>query len=450
MIQSNINRINAEGNGAGSVFSLSPMVLLENDTISVVTVDTDGVETTRTEGTGATNYSLSVPSYPGTGSITFPASGSAYLDTGEYIVVTRETPITQEVRLENQGGYFPAVQEGVFDKLTVICQNLQQQIDRCLKISVGDVGQTPDEVYGALSISSAAAVAAAEEATAAAEAAALFDPALYVAKAGATMTGDLLIDNASSPVSKKLLFVHENDTDTRLYRGTGGGNWYLDHATAPGTSAAISFNPKPGSAAGEAYVNLFETTNTTGGKTIRIYRGDGSSNVSGTLVVPASKDGIEATGRFVTEGGYDAPFVVDTIRIWEDSGVLRWKDGSDPSSVSDGNMISPFSRQYVSPSDLTITSRTETFTESHGLGAQPTMARAVLICQSDELGYSAGDAVHISDSTATSSSTNGFGVWTSASEVGVSMRLMEIHNKTTGVVTAITPARWKLRLYAWR
>jgi len=135
-------KVTALGNAVATTFSFSPVVLPNDEDDLVVTkVSSAGVETTLTRGTGAANYSVALTTAaPSTGSITYPASGTTYLATGESIVMRRVLDLLQPTDLENLGGYFPDTQEGVFDRLTYLVQQLQEQINRSLKIPVAETG----------------------------------------------------------------------------------------------------------------------------------------------------------------------------------------------------------------------------------------------------------------------------------------------------------------------
>lgn len=135
-VTSNTNKSTAAGNGVATVFPFS-FVILENTDLEVYLQDASGNVTQLTEGVGSSNYSLSVASYPGSGTITYPATGTPALATGNTLTMLRVIDITQEVRLNNQGGYFPEIQEGAFDKLTMIAQQLQEAVDRAVKVEIG-------------------------------------------------------------------------------------------------------------------------------------------------------------------------------------------------------------------------------------------------------------------------------------------------------------------------
>lgn len=137
-VESQTNKVIAAGNGVATVFSFNPLVLYANTDLTVKFVDASGSETLLTEGTGTTNYSLSVMAYPGTGSITYPATLGTKLQTGEKLVMKPVYPKTQTTDLDNQGGYFPEVQETALDKLTRIDLQQQEEIDRSFKAPASD------------------------------------------------------------------------------------------------------------------------------------------------------------------------------------------------------------------------------------------------------------------------------------------------------------------------
>jgi len=133
-VASQIKVLHAVGDGSTTTFSFSPKVIFVNDELEVVTtVTSTGIETVRTLGTGATNYSISITSYPATGSITFPAAGGTILPSTETITVRRVLTIEQLTRLRNQGDYDAGVQEDQFDKLVMMILQQQEELDRCLK-----------------------------------------------------------------------------------------------------------------------------------------------------------------------------------------------------------------------------------------------------------------------------------------------------------------------------
>ena len=136
-VTNSTSKITGNGNGAATVFSFNPIVIFQSSDIQVTLVGTDDSETLLTEGTGATQYSVTVASYPGTGSITYPASGATRLQTGESLVMKRVLPIEQQTNLRNQGGYHPDVLEVALDKLVMLHIQQQEEVSRSFKASLG-------------------------------------------------------------------------------------------------------------------------------------------------------------------------------------------------------------------------------------------------------------------------------------------------------------------------
>ena len=125
------------GNDATVVFSFAFIINLAAD-IVVTHTDALGVETVITEGTGTTNYSISVANYPGTGSITYPATLGTELATGAKLTLSRSVALSQETDLQNQAQYKPQTVESTFDKSRMIDLQQQEQIDRSIKAPISD------------------------------------------------------------------------------------------------------------------------------------------------------------------------------------------------------------------------------------------------------------------------------------------------------------------------
>lgn len=167
-VSSTTLKVTANGNGVATVFSFSPCVIYQSSDLVVTKTDAFGAETTLTEGTGSTNYSVSVTSYPGTGSITYPAVGGTPLATGEKITMKPVLPQTQASHLQNQGGYFPSTVETALDKLTYMIQELQEEVDRSVKVSISsttDPDMLIDEINTSVSNAAASAAASASSAS---------------------------------------------------------------------------------------------------------------------------------------------------------------------------------------------------------------------------------------------------------------------------------------------
>lgn len=141
-LTSEVVRVVVQGNDTATDFSFSPMVIF-GDTQIIVTLltgyDPDtGVSESETEltlGSGTTNYAVNVATYPGTGSLTYPASGSGTLATGDALRIDRNTTAQQSAQLRNQGGYHPQTVELALDKVMALAQENKDRSRRALKLS---------------------------------------------------------------------------------------------------------------------------------------------------------------------------------------------------------------------------------------------------------------------------------------------------------------------------
>lgn len=122
------NRVDYTGNGSTTVFSFTFRIFAQTDLV-VTTADELGVETELVLGD---DYTVSgVGSYNG-GSITL---GTALTD-GFAMTIQRVLPFTQETDLRNQGAFYAETHEDVFDRMAMVNQQLQEQIDRSAKLPV--------------------------------------------------------------------------------------------------------------------------------------------------------------------------------------------------------------------------------------------------------------------------------------------------------------------------
>jgi len=130
-------KIIVNGNDVATIFSFAPMTIFESADLVVTRVDALGAETILSEGVGSTNYAVVVSDFPGTGDIRYPESGGTPLPTGESLVMKTVLALKQAVELNAQGGYFPDVQETVFDRLVKTDIQQQELIDRALTVPIG-------------------------------------------------------------------------------------------------------------------------------------------------------------------------------------------------------------------------------------------------------------------------------------------------------------------------
>lgn len=225
-VESTTAKVTYNGNGVTTSFSFSFTIFASTD-LTVIKTDTDGVETTLSEGSGTTNYSVTVASYPGSGSITYPASGSTELATGEKITIKRVLPLTQTTDLENQGGYFPETQERVYDRLVMIAQQIQEELDRAVKVDISS-GDDPDDLLDDLLADVLATAASAAAAAASASAASASETAALAAQAAAEAAESGAIAAAASVGFSDVVFVAFADSPITLTSADAGKLYSVD------------------------------------------------------------------------------------------------------------------------------------------------------------------------------------------------------------------------------
>ena len=144
---------------------------------------------------------------------------------------------------------------------------------------------------------------------------------------------------------------------------------------------------------------------------------------------------LHTTGSFTYEGGLSTG--ADTIN------ALGYYKGGTALPV----------QEVFTSTDQTLTSA-GALTIAHGLGVAPTMVLAFLICQSDDIGFTAGDVVPINQNFNSGGDLNcGQSIVIDSTNLnirfGSSVGVYRLLHFTTGVRISITASNWKLRLKAF-
>ena len=146
-VESQVFKVIGLGNDSATSFSFSPMVLPDDSSqLVVIKTSAAGVETTLVEENTSTGYAVVVSSFPGTGSVTYPASGGTPLATGETITMKRVLTLEQALDLFNQGAWQPETQELQFDRLVMIDLQQQEILDRAFSFPVSYNGGASAEI----------------------------------------------------------------------------------------------------------------------------------------------------------------------------------------------------------------------------------------------------------------------------------------------------------------
>jgi hypothetical protein len=128
-LPSTLSRNNYVGLGTLSVYTYSYRIFSETSLL-VTRMDTAGVEFTLVL---TTDYTVQGVGDAAGGTITLQG-GEAPLPLGHTLSIRRVRPLTQLTDIRNQGPYFAALHEDTFDKLTMVDQQQQDEIDRSYKL----------------------------------------------------------------------------------------------------------------------------------------------------------------------------------------------------------------------------------------------------------------------------------------------------------------------------
>lgn len=203
---------------------------------------------------------------------------------------------------------------------------------------------------------------------------------------------------------------------------TGAGGILNRLVAITGTTTITSLGTSASSTAPQYFVRFTGTLTLTHNAT--------------SLILPTGANLITAAGDFA---------------IFEYLGSGNWRCNSY--YKNNGQPLAPIAPPLFTSADQTITSAGG-LTIAHGLGRKPYSVRTTLVCQTGELGYTAGDEVEITTAGMQASAGNqGASVVTDTTNVNVrygsSATVFVLVNKTTGATGNITNANWRLRLYAW-
>ena len=132
------NRNDYVGNGSVDTYNYT-FRIFDDDDIEVIVRNLTGVETVLTK---TTHYS--VTGVGGVSGGTIPLVNGAFdwidgdgdLKVDYVLTIRRVIPLVQETDIRNQGAFFPEIHEDQFDKLVMIDQQQQDELDRSLKLPV--------------------------------------------------------------------------------------------------------------------------------------------------------------------------------------------------------------------------------------------------------------------------------------------------------------------------
>lgn len=163
-IASTTSKVSYNGSGSTGPFPIT-YKFTKNADITAIKRSSAGVETVLAL---TTDYTLTGAGDAAGGSLTLNVA----LAVGESLVIARTPGIVQEVDYVENSAFPAETHESALDLLTTICQSLQEQIGRSVKVEISST-TNPDDLLAELAADVASAAASAATATTQAQAAAL-------------------------------------------------------------------------------------------------------------------------------------------------------------------------------------------------------------------------------------------------------------------------------------
>lgn len=223
-VSSQTNKIRIVGNGVADAFPL-PFRFFTNSEITALFVErATGVTTPAAIGT---DYTLTGAGDPEVnGSATGVLTTTVPLASTRDLIILRTLPTIQATDIVNQGEFFASTHEDVFDRLTMIAQQQQEELSRAVKTSVSDT-ITPDQLLDSIRQSEQTSVAAAASASSsAASAAQSFDD--FDDRYLGAFSADPATDNDGQAIITGALYWNTSAGKMKVWSGSAWVFWSGD------------------------------------------------------------------------------------------------------------------------------------------------------------------------------------------------------------------------------
>jgi len=469
---------------AFKVFSAADVVVIETDP--------NGIETTKTLTTDYTvTLNLNQDVSPGgtVTAVTAPATNFKW-------TITSDIAALQSIDLTNLGGFYPAVINGGFDKLTILVQQLLNKAARAIKIPISDNSgeiTIPTSTIRAnrfLAFDGAGNPIAATGLSST-PVSAYMTPVVAAANAPAARAllgfdsasgGDFLVfgntataaeaalrvntNQATSGISYKLSNSALNVQATLRGRSDGGVTVYVGQtAGAASTSGVQAVDVDavgnvqvgiPGIAGGRTLQVI--NTNTGAGSYVQLYGQTDAGTL--TLQVNTVAGGGAASFFSSASGGFSLGTTVSAALNFLTNNLVRLSisaAGVVNAAVSlTENNTRVFSRNSAnlgSPPAAQSWTAAGTYTFAHNLGAIPVLTSVWLECTTADAGYAVGDRLFVqgvSVGTAVSARLPSLNVAADATNVYVQFNNTPYVCTKSGASSAnITTGRWNVVVRAW-
>lgn len=135
------------GNGSTATYAYGFKIFDEDDLLVTIQTTASGVLTPLTI---TTHYTVTGVGETSGGNVVLVngafdwIDGSGYLDTGYKLHIRRKPSLVQNTDIRNQGDFYPEAHENQFDKLVMIDQSQQDELDRSVKLPESITSSTFD------------------------------------------------------------------------------------------------------------------------------------------------------------------------------------------------------------------------------------------------------------------------------------------------------------------
>lgn len=468
-VSSSINKVIFNGDGVTTVWPFTFLVL-EASHLSVIKTSAAGVETTLS----ASLYTVAgAAPWTAGSSVTYPLSG-ALLAVGEKLTILRTVPYTQSDRFSNQGGYYPEIIEGRFDKVYMALQQMEERLDRTSQYLVSD------------------------EATEQSNLVLIQDLQSYQGDVDKLITaGDVLTHNGVNYI--------------RLARGTPGqylgiSGTALVWQTPTYTYSNIRQTVQHGPVTAAGLPNFLPSTNAALSITTQnvsagyplVASAANGSNASGPVnLIGFSTANIEWTGLTANRAAATPNFLYGVISaagvitpastilapIYQHGGVPSTTSGQITFNISEmkaylGNGVTApqtnlvlfgeaatdgtgvistvayaYNARYDSGYTATLATGGVAVNKNHNIGVVPDAVRWIAECTTTDNGYAVGDQLdhtNVASNNGVVSSAHAIGRTRNALFMMTAGNPYNVCNKSTGATTALTLASWKYKFVATR
>ena len=422
-VSSQVNRKDYAGNGSTTAFATEFRFLEDEHLKVILTVDSTGVET---EQALTTNYTVTGKGDDSGGTVTMLIAPA----TGETLTIKRDVPFTQNTDYVENDDFPAESHERALDKLTMVVQQQQEELDRSLKLSEGQQ-------------SSGLTIPAPD-------------------------TGKFLQWDALGN------FINVDLLNQGLLVVTAFGQSLISAVDAAAGRVVMNSMKKISSAVTNN-VMIFDSSDEakdSGVPFVRTGNAAGAADlltVTFAIPVTALTDTLEIRVRALLANLTSTP----TINIDGLGAKAIVKNGNQALSIGDiagpdhelqlvynlGNdnleLLNPSSAAITKSFESTLQTITSAglLTLAHGLGEEPQIVMLLLECVTNEHGYTTGQRLGVSISAADASSTRFNGYVINATNVlfrySSSANCFYVTNATTGVPVLITNANWNLIVRAY-